>query len=39
MQQTHKCGEQADTEGILSTVSCVPVPKYSGETSSHSTAC
>ena len=35
----HKCGEEADPEGVPSAASDVVVPRYSGEANSHSTSC
>ena len=36
VQQAHKCGEEADPEGVSSAARYVVVPRYSGEASSHS---
>ena len=38
VQQTPKCGENIDPEGVLSPASDIIVPRYSGEASSHSTS-
>ena len=38
VQQAHKCGEEADPEGVPSAASDVVVPRYSGEANSHSTS-